>query len=718
MPPSELFSSGMELAFFVTSSGLLRRSWNAISHCHEDIGSNKGERLSWTVSKDPDSDFTIIAFESTLDFSNLLQELVPSYALTEKNFHLFEFLRTKKNPEFFVNITAISLFYVNYEKLDQLKSEVFSLTPLIVTGHGLGGSIASLFTISLLDSIWLGKNRPLCITFGSPLLGDKKLQEVMSSCSTWSSCFLHVVSLKDPSVTALPPHTDAYMPFGTFLLCSDINSTCFENPESVLALLVAGSVHDQNQGSQSIDYGNIAESLYHRAIYMDFTLRTQDLTHSNSLRACICLQLWSALGYMQQQQHQNVDINALITKLEILEHKFYYQKRVKFIPSKKLNVMKLDMVKLEWYKKYCNSIGIGYYDSYKNGMSTSDQDAIRSHLNLTNYWRGTVEEAKLKPQKRNAAFRKSWLYAGTSYRKMVEPLAIAEYYSNGGKDYVTKNRPEHFALLEEWLRNELTKDAANEEGIGNWEDWSFYLDWRVTVDKCLVSSNGLKVDEEEEDNSMLRSDCENDEAISSTNGFGFQSRVNQLLRSSEGSKYAEENEKSLNSRSKKNDTNNSYYKAHVDELLLSCQGSNKEENVNKFELHVDEAVLSRQGSIAVRELEEFFFRAKKKNVEIILTFDSCFWAHVEEALISCKELEVLKEKEETLQKLVEFEEYVYGLLKNYAVSPEIFLARSSYMRWWNEYKAIKGASYSSPLANFMNDTRKLALYTSGNYDFP
>lgn len=37
-----------------------------------------------------------------------------------------------------------------------------------------------------------------------------------------------------------------------------------------------------------------------------------------------------------------------------------------------------------------------------------------------------------------------------SYIRMVEPLVIAEYYSCGGKEYETKNRPRHFAQLEEW----------------------------------------------------------------------------------------------------------------------------------------------------------------------------------------------------------------------------------------------------------------------------
>ena len=193
---------------------------------------------------------------------------------------------------------------------------------------------------------------------------------------------------------------------------------------------------------------------------------------------------------------------------------------------------------------------------------------------LTNYWEEMVEEVEMKPQKEGAAFRTRWLYAGTNYRRMVEPLAVAQYYREGGIDYVTQNRSKHFVRLEEWL-NEGTKKATSD--------------------------------------------------LSSTS---------------------------------------------------------------------------------------------KKNVEALLTFDSCFWAHVEEALLSCKELEVVREKEETLKKLVEFEEYVYELLRNYVVSPEIFLAQSSYMCWWNEYKAIKGTFYNSALSNFMSDARKREQYALGVYDFP
>ncbi|KAK7365130.1 hypothetical protein VNO80_13954 [Phaseolus coccineus] len=58
--------------------------------------------------------------------------------------------------------------------------QIRSSPPLIVIGHDLRGATTSLFALLLLDRIGLGKKRPLCITFDSPLIGDKKLQETIS----------------------------------------------------------------------------------------------------------------------------------------------------------------------------------------------------------------------------------------------------------------------------------------------------------------------------------------------------------------------------------------------------------------------------------------------------------------------------------------------------------------------------------------------------------
>ncbi|XP_061369747.1 senescence-associated carboxylesterase 101-like [Gastrolobium bilobum] len=256
----------MGLAPFVTSSDLLQRSWKVIRVLNGGIVSKEGKGVSWFRYVNEDSCVTIIAFKAT-QYSVVEPGLVKYSDLKEKKlFHDFDFLLpVESNPSFSVNNTAVSLFIENLTELNKLKSEINSSKPLIITGHALGGSVATLFTISLLDSIGSGKNRPLCITFGSPLIGDKGLQQAISGSSNWNSCFLHVVSHKDPLprlfITNHDSQTNDYMPFGTFLLCSDQNSACFENPGSVLRQFEVFASNDGNQSSQPVDYGEIVKIL-------------------------------------------------------------------------------------------------------------------------------------------------------------------------------------------------------------------------------------------------------------------------------------------------------------------------------------------------------------------------------------------------------------------------------------------------------------------------
>lgn len=112
--------------------------------------------------------------------------------------------------------------------------------------------------------------------------------------------------------------------------------------------------------------------------------------------------------------------------------------------------------------------------------------------------------------------------------------------------------------------------------------------------------------------------------------------------------------------------------------------------------------------------------SKKQNLAGGLTEDSCFWANVEEARISCKVL-TNRESNYIMDKhkhsLIEFEAYVLGMLKNYAVSHEIFLQQSSFMKWWKDYleiirKGIMETSYSSPLT-VMNNAQYRHQYATG-----
>ena len=177
--------------------------------------------------------------------------------------------------------------------------------PLIITGNSLGGSVASLFTLLLLEKFnFSTTKRPLCITFGSPLIGDEGLQEAISKYAAWNSCFLHVVSDHDPVPRVLISQIGVYKPFGTFLLCSKLGCSCFEDHPTILLLLMAtysGNPENQDPNLVFESYGTCVKDFNRKVIFMD-TTESFDWT-TPPLRAGIITQL-AAIGLVPQQVTQ------------------------------------------------------------------------------------------------------------------------------------------------------------------------------------------------------------------------------------------------------------------------------------------------------------------------------------------------------------------------------------------------------------------------------
>ncbi|XP_021298944.1 senescence-associated carboxylesterase 101 isoform X2 [Herrania umbratica] len=575
---NQLFSSGSEVASFVVSSGLLKLSWAKNLDCYGGVNLNEQHTLGFPLRYKAyqEAKFNIIAFvTSPICTKSHLQEaeLVSSTALRE-TFPLAEFLRSNGNSS--IHKEAIMLFGGHMNELLQLKNQYRSSSkPLIVTGHSLGGSVASLFTLWLLESLDVSAaKRPLCLTFGSPLVGDKGFQQSISEHPAWTSCFLHVVTGKD-SIPRLfiPPHNlhtmgltsqpDFYRPFGTFLLCFNMGCICSDNPEAISELLVAmGMGGTRNEEQLVVDYGKIVEQLESWIIFKGISQLSEFMP--NSLRAGTIL-LLEAIGLQKrQQQQQNNDFDKLIEKLEKLEESCMLNKRKVFDPAKKLNDIKIKMAFLEWYKKVSKAEEIGYYDCYKNQFSKRDRDIVKLKKFLTNYWKEIVAQAEKKPHKDGVYFRTRWLYAGTNYRRMIEPLDIADYYKAGQKNYINNGRSDHYKKMEQWL-----EEAEKQSG--------------------------------------------------------------------------------------------------------------------------------------------FSINSKKQNVDVILTYDSCFWARVEEARIWCKTLEnadaTITDRGSSRQNLMKFELYVMEQIKKSAVSSEIFLKDSSFMQWWKEYEKIIEPYHNLPLTDFMKNCK-------------
>jgi hypothetical protein len=127
-PPT--FSSGLELANIVFSSGILKHSLAAIISQQEGLSPSPSPSVSFKVDQQPN--FTIIAFFTWSACSkDYIQgeggDLIPS-----ETFPLFKFLCTKDNPNFSINKAALELFHSIRDRLPYLKSQVpLSLGPQI-----------------------------------------------------------------------------------------------------------------------------------------------------------------------------------------------------------------------------------------------------------------------------------------------------------------------------------------------------------------------------------------------------------------------------------------------------------------------------------------------------------------------------------------------------------------------------------------------------------
>ncbi|KAF7848994.1 hypothetical protein BT93_L1361 [Corymbia citriodora subsp. variegata] len=513
------FSNGLYLANLAASSNLVQDSWNAISKLERRINQHFLLRFikrvfplldPATFRSDGDNhviikefrypNYNIIAFFTSPVTPGYLQEesdLVPSSEIND-----FQFLCSKSIPTFRLNKAAISLFNSLQNELSQLRKKVATSAkskdsvPYIITGDCLGGSIAFLFTLWLLNTLEPTKSIPLCITFSSPLPGDSAFQEAVSQYSAWNSCFLHVV-LKDdsfPSLSICSPTTNQspYKPFGTFLFCSDSGVACFDAPESIMELLPS-KIGVGNKKSQ-----RLIDGLERRLTHRD---RSRLNGQEDLYKAGVTTQVMAVdLNRIQQQTEGT---GALIEDIVKHERGVMRQRKEPFDPAKELREIKVHLAYLEWYMMVCKASrqGPGYYDSFKNAGEGRDGGVDNYKTILTDYWERVVREAEKRPQLSGKQLRNRWLFAGTNYRRIVEPLDIAEYYKRGRKDYLKRGRSNHYKELEKWLGNRPRKNSENIESRLT-EDSCFWAHVEEAIRSCKLLDSGEQQSNSERENLM------------------------------------------------------------------------------------------------------------------------------------------------------------------------------------------------------------------------
>lgn len=397
----------------------------------------------------------------------------------------------------------------------QMKILLEKSKSIIITGHSIGGALASLTALWLLSNRFATTSSPpqiLCITFGSPLLGNKSLSKSLLL-HRWAGNFCHVVlkhdivprllfapsdstnshlralleyiqlSMSGLQFTNLPlqvsdemraqllsfasAYTDAvanydaaavagvFWPFGSYLLCADDGAICVDNSVSVVKLLhlmMMGTSDVVSCLEDHLKYGGCVEKLSFQFLMNKGCL--QGGVHDSSYDAGLALALQSS-GFASQE---------LI--YEQAKESLKMAKQVGAIPN--LNSAKLAITlakitphraQIEWYKTCCDNddTQLGYYDSFKQRQASKRDNQVNMfRIKLANFWDSVISKIDNNELPHDFHKRRKFINASHFYQLLVEPLDIAEYYRSGEHlrrgHYLSNGRDRRHEVFSKWWR--------------------------------------------------------------------------------------------------------------------------------------------------------------------------------------------------------------------------------------------------------------------------
>ncbi|XP_077237905.1 protein EDS1L-like [Tasmannia lanceolata] len=476
----------------------------------------------------------IFAFPSSWSFTDWFT----SSADSTIDLPLFPSLRVvgSSSETAFINPEFLRCFYTimrNSALEQQVRRAVAERRQLVFTGHSSGGAIAILATLWLLEqSLKLetphNQRLPFCITFGSPLIGDRIFAHALGR-ENWSSCFLHFItrydiiprmSLSHPSsiqpefhpilhffdpnsvyfnlnsigkspqavsffsivlrnassvasynacssmgstnmlLETIPGFVklSPYRPVGTYIFCTGNGGlVCVRNGDAVLQLLFYSLQLGPEEDVAEIAYRSLKEHLVYGSEVQE-SLEMQDIVYLDSL-AELPLSLEDGSSDEMQLVHTALQQLGLSVEARLCLHaagesekqKLRNQAKIRANSSKIEEALKF----IHGYRVTCEIRGVGYYDAFKLQKDTGDFDVNIKRLDLAGLWDEIIDMLKRYELPDNFEARTEWVELGTSYRRLVEPLDIANYYRHFKNEdtgpYLINGRPRRYRYTQKWL---------------------------------------------------------------------------------------------------------------------------------------------------------------------------------------------------------------------------------------------------------------------------
>ncbi|KAK9925866.1 hypothetical protein M0R45_023128 [Rubus argutus] len=476
-----------------------------------------------------------------------------AFGETEINRELFPSMRSIGNEEVAtVNqafLKRFELVWKNPKFQEEVETAIRQGKLIIFTGHSAGGSIAVLATIWFLEKYSKARTAK-CVTFGSPLVGDFIVSHALKR-EKWSQHFVHFVMrydivprilfaplssiqqefehilhyftaknhhFPDESITAdfytkvmsntssLASHAacklmgstnllletlknfiqlSPYRPFGTYVFCTGNGKLVhLDNPDAVLQLLFYScQLNNEAEKEATARSCIIAHSSYETELLgIEGSLDMQDVVYVDQLPQ---LPLASDGGALDDLGLSTRGRLCLRAAGELEKQKQKNQKQI----EKKMEEMELGMKGLEEYRLFNEQKGGGYYDAFKKQEDKKDFDANVKRLVLAGIWDEIIEMLKRYDLPDEFEGQEFWIQLGTKFRRLVEPLDIANYYRHAKNEdtgaYMVKGRPRRYRYTQRWLEKN--------EGVesGTYGESCF---WAEMEELLKLASNGGNVE--------------------------------------------------------------------------------------------------------------------------------------------------------------------------------------------------------------------------------
>ncbi|CAJ1974823.1 unnamed protein product [Sphenostylis stenocarpa] len=393
---------------------------------------------------------------------------------------------------------------------------------IVITGHSIGGATASLCALWLLSYLHHISSSTsvsvLCLTFGSPMLGNDSFPRAILK-ERWGGNFCHVVSKHDimPRLLFAPitPYTtqvnfllqfwrlsmttpgfgklavpisdqqqelfnfvmsclDAatqdgegsapilFHPFGSYLFVSSEGAVCVDSSTAVIKMMHLLFVS-----------GSPACSIEDHLKYGDYIkkLSLQFLNQKNSM-----------LGNIPDSSYEaGLELavrSSGLANQESAKECLKSTRRMGPSPTKNAAVLPIKLSKvlpyraeIEWYKSWCDQQvdQMGYYDLFKRRRSTSKM-AMKINMNrhkLARFWNNVIEMLERNELPHDLVVREKWVNASHFYKLLVEPLDIAEYYGKGTHTtrghYIQHGRERRYEFFDRWWKDGMATAEENNE---------------------------------------------------------------------------------------------------------------------------------------------------------------------------------------------------------------------------------------------------------------